>query len=107
LARGIADGPDEDLGPLHLTFLGALAGARSSVTVVTPYFPPDLALISTPNVAAMRGTRVDLLRADKNDLRMVQWASTTALWQILERGQRVWASAPPFDHTKLLIVDGI
>jgi len=29
------------------------------------------------------------------------------LWQVLERGCRVWASPPPFDHTKLLIVDGI
>jgi cardiolipin synthase len=107
LARGIADGPDDDLGRLHLTFLGALAGARSSVTVVTPYFLPDLALISAPNVAAMRGIRVDILLPEKNNLRMVQWASTAALWQVLERGCRVWASAPPFDHTKLLIVDGI
>ena len=107
LARGIADGPDEDLGRLHLTILGALANARSSVTVVTPYFLPDLALISALNVAAMRGIRVDILLPGENNLRMVQWASTALLWQVLERGCRVWASPPPFDHTKLLIVDGI
>jgi cardiolipin synthase len=106
LARGIADGPDEDLGRLHLTLLGALAGSRSSITVVTPYFVPDLALISTLNVAAMSGIRVDILLPEVNNLRMVQWASTALLWQVLERGCRVWASPPPFDHTKLLIVDG-
>ena len=27
------------------------------------------------------------------------------LWQVLERGCRVWLSPPPFDHTKLMLVD--
>jgi hypothetical protein len=40
---------------------------------------PDLAWISTLNVAAMRGIRVDLLLAEKNNLRIVQWACTAAL----------------------------
>jgi cardiolipin synthase len=35
----------------------------------------------------------------------VKWASTAQLWQVLERGCRVWLSPPPFDHTKLVIVD--
>jgi cardiolipin synthase len=28
------------------------------------------------------------------------------LWQVLERGCRVWLTPPPFDHTKLMLVDG-
>jgi cardiolipin synthase len=28
------------------------------------------------------------------------------LWQVLERGVQVWLSPPPFDHTKLMVVDG-
>jgi cardiolipin synthase len=28
------------------------------------------------------------------------------LWQVLERGCRVWLSPPPFDHSKLMVVDG-
>ncbi|HZQ47613.1 MAG TPA: phospholipase D-like domain-containing protein, partial [Verrucomicrobiae bacterium] len=27
-------------------------------------------------------------------------------WQVLERGCRVWLTPPPFDHSKLMIVDG-
>lgn len=107
LARGIADGPDEDLGRLQLTLLGALAGARSSVTVVTPYFVPDLALVSALNVAAMRGIQVDIVLPEVNNMRLVKWASTAMLWQVLEWGCRVWAVPPPFDHTKLMIVDGL
>jgi cardiolipin synthase len=36
----------------------------------------------------------------------VQWAQTAQLWQVLERGCRVWLTPPPFDHTKLMVVDG-
>jgi cardiolipin synthase len=27
-------------------------------------------------------------------------------WQVLERGCRLWLTPPPFDHSKLMIVDG-
>lgn len=106
LARGIPDGPDEDLDNLRLTKMGALACAQSSVRVVTPYFLPDAGLITALNLAAMRGVEVDIVLPEENNLKLVQWASTAMLWQVLERGCRVWLSPPPFDHTKLMIVDG-
>lgn len=107
LARGIPDGPDEDFEALRLTLLGAIACARSSVLVVTPYFLPDASLIAALNVAALRGVQVDLLLPAENDLTLVKWASTALLWQVLERGCRIWLSPPPFDHTKLMLVDGL
>jgi len=106
-ARGISDGPDEDFDMLHLTILGALATARSSVKVVTPYFLPDPSLITALNVAAMRGVEVDIVIPEKNNITLVQWATRAILWQLLLRGCRVWASPPPFDHTKLMLVDGL
>jgi phosphatidylserine/phosphatidylglycerophosphate/cardiolipin synthase-like enzyme len=75
LARGIADGPDEDFERLRLTRLGAITSARSSVAIVTPYFLPDAALITTLNVAAMRGVEVDILVPAEGNLRVVQWAA--------------------------------
>jgi cardiolipin synthase len=105
LARGIIDGPDEDFGRLRLTLLGAVACARSSVTILTPYFLPDSALITTLNVAAMRGVQVDIVLPAESNIPVVQWASTAQLWQVLERGCRVWVTPPPFDHTKLMVVD--
>jgi len=107
LARGIPDGPDDDFETLRLTLLGALACARSSVLVVTPYFLPDASLIAALNVTTLRGVQVDIVLPAKNDLALVQWASTALLRQVLERGCRVWLSPPPFDHTKLMLVDGL
>ncbi|MCP4246423.1 MAG: cardiolipin synthase [bacterium] len=105
-ARGISDGPDEDIDQLRLSMLGALAAARSTVHVVTPYFLPDIAIITALNVAAMRGVKVQIVLPAVNNIRPVHWACMSMLWQVLERGCRVWLTPPPFDHTKLLIVDG-
>jgi cardiolipin synthase len=106
IARAITDGPDADYDKLRLTLLAALAEAQSSVQILTPYFLPDNALISALNLAALRGVRVDIILPAKNNLPPVHWASRAMWWQVLERGCRIWLTPPPFDHSKLMIVDG-
>ncbi len=107
MARGIPDGPDEDFEHIRWTLLGALASARQSVRIITPYFLPDAALITTLNVAAMRGVKVDILLPEHGNLPVVQWASTAQLWQVMRPGCRVFLTPPPFDHSKLMVVDGV
>jgi len=107
LARGIRFGPDDpDVGRIRLVIAAALASARSTVRIMTPYFLPDDSICQALDVAAMRGVEVDIVIPEVNNLALVQWATTAMLWQVLGRGCRVWASPPPFDHTKLLVVDG-
>jgi cardiolipin synthase len=106
LARGVTDGPDEDFEKLRWTLLGALAQARHSIRIVTPYFLPDTALTSALILAAMRGVVVDIVLPSKNNLPFVQWASRAMWWQVLEHGCRIWLTPPPFDHSKLMLVDG-
>ena len=106
IARVITDGPDADFEKLRWTLLGALAEAQTSVQIVTPYFLPDIALITALNLAALRGVRVDIILPAKNNLPYVQWASRAMWWQVLKRGCHVWLAPPPFDHSKLMIVDG-
>jgi cardiolipin synthase len=105
LARGITTGPDGDLDKLRLTLLGAIACAETSIAIVSPYFLPDDTLIAALNVAALRGVQVDIVLPGVNNLWLVQWASTAQLWEILERGCRVWMTPAPFDHAKLMVVD--
>jgi cardiolipin synthase len=105
VARGINDGPDEDFDKARFVFMGALACARQRVRIVTPYFIPDAGLISALDVAALRGVHVEILLPEVNNLAIVQWAATAQLWQVLQRGCRVYYTAPPFDHSKLMLVD--
>jgi cardiolipin synthase len=106
VARVITDGPDVDFEKLRWTLLAALAEAQTSVQIVTPYFLPDMAIITALNLAALRGIRVDILLPAKNNLPFVHWASRSMWWQVLERGCHIWLTPPPFDHSKLMIVDG-
>ena len=105
-ARVVADGPDETLDRLRWTLLGALASATARVCIATPYFLPDASLISALNTAALRGVSVEILLPQTNNLPYVQWASTAHLWQVLERGCRIFMAPGPFDHSKIMIVDG-
>ena len=106
VARVITDGPDADFEKLRWTLLAALAEAQTSVQILTPYFLPDPALVSALTLAALRGVQVDIVLPAKSNLPFVQWASRGMWWQVLERGCRVWLTPPPFDHSKLMIVDG-
>lgn len=106
VARTITDGPDADFEKLRLTLLAALADAQSSIQILTPYFVPDSAMITALNIAALRGVQVDIILPSKNNLPFVHWASRAMWWQVLERGCRIWLTPPPFDHSKLMVVDG-
>lgn len=104
-ARGISDGPDDDFEKLHLTILAGLAAANRHVRILTPYFLPDQALITTLNVVALKGVRVDIVLPETSNLRIVGWAMRAQLARVMEYGCRVWLSPPPFDHSKVMLVD--
>jgi cardiolipin synthase len=105
IARVITDGPDADYDKLRWTMLAALAEAQTSVQILTPYFLPDPALVTALNLAALRGVQVDIILPGKSNLPYVHWASRAMWWQVLERGCHIWLTPPPFDHSKLMIVD--
>jgi cardiolipin synthase A/B len=105
IARGISDGPDIDFEKLHSTILGAIAVARRTVSIVTPYFVPDQRLLSSLVVAARRGVVVTIVLPERVNLILVEWASKTYWGELLEAGCRIVVTPPPFDHTKLMVVD--
>ena len=106
LARGVRYGPDDkEIGRIKLILIAALSSARRSVKIMTPYFLPDDAICQALGVAALRGVTVDIVLPQQNNLAMVGWASDALLWQVLSRGCTIWMSPPPFDHTKLMVVD--
>jgi cardiolipin synthase len=105
-ARAIASGPDEEIERIRWAILAALSQARWQVRVVTPYFLPDRLLTTALVMAAVRGVRVEILLPERNNLRLVQWASKAQLGRLLAAGCRVYETPPPFDHAKMMTVDG-
>lgn len=107
LARGIPDGPDENLDKLKWILLGAISTASKRVRIVTPYFIPDESMVSALTMAAMRGVDVEIVLPEKGNLPFVQWASTAHLGPLLQWGCQVFSSCPPFDHSKFVVIDDV
>jgi cardiolipin synthase len=103
--RVITEGPNEDLDKLVMILIGAISAARTSIVIMTPYFLPPRGLLAALQAAALRGLRVTIILPAKNDSRLVHWATRNLLWELLERGVRVYYQPPPFVHTKLVIID--
>lgn len=104
-ARVVADGPDEERERLTQLLIGAVTEATHSVRIVTPYFLPDRPLVSALTLAALKGVAVDIVIPRVSNLPLVQWATGAQLGQLLQNGCNIWLSPPPFDHSKLTIVD--
>ncbi len=107
LARGVADGPDDDIDGIQLAFMGALSCARRRVVIMTPYFLPETPLIDALNVCAMRGVDIDVILPSANNLPYMTWAMMATVAPLLERGVRIWLTPPPFDHSKVMVVDDV
>lgn len=105
LARGIVDAPDRDINNLERVFLSAITAARRSIRVLTPYFLPDPVLMYALHLAAQRGIEVDVIVPERGNLPVVRWAMWGQYRQFLRGAARVWVTPPPFDHSKLLVVD--
>lgn len=106
-ARGLPDGPDTHIAVHYQILMGALACARQSVTIMTPYFLPDGTLLAALSIAAMRGVKVKIILPDRNNHIFVEWASRGGLEEILANGCQVWRTLGTFDHAKLMVVDGL
>lgn len=106
-ARAVASGPDRNIGRTLDMILGALSVAQQRVCIQSPYFLPDQPLISALTTAARRGVEVDVVIPGRNNLRLVDYAMTAQLDQVIASGVRVWRYTGKFDHAKLMTVDGV
>ncbi len=106
-ARCVASGPDRHQAGTHDMLQGAFAVAQRHIRIQSPYFLPDQILLGALNTAARRGVQVDIVIPGRNNLRLVNYAMTAQLDQAIRGGCRVWRAQGPFDHAKLLTIDGI
>lgn len=105
LCRVVLDGPDEELDQLQTIMLGAIGAARHRVAIVTPYFVPDSEVIDVLSRAALAGVRVDIVVPGRSNLPYVDWASRSLWRTLLQCGVRLHLQPPPFDHSKLFVID--
>lgn len=105
LARIVTAGPDTDLEKIEFTMLQAITLSRKSIRLMTPYFLPGARFLSELGLAALRGVQVDIIIPLRSNHRPLDWACAANISPLLDTGVRVWHANPPFNHSKLMVVD--
>jgi len=106
LARVVTSGPDQDIEKIEFMFLQAIGSAQRTIKIITPYFLPDERLVAALELAAMRGVDVDIVIPENSDHKIMDWAVQAHIAPILAAGARVWRAPQPFEHSKLMTIDG-
>ena len=105
-ARGLRSGPDADLYKIEMLVGAALTLARKRIRIVTPYFLPDQRLQFAIAQACMRGVVVDIVLPLQSDHIYLEWAMYGHLRFFKDIAANIYLSPPPFDHSKLVTMDG-
>ncbi|MET4695687.1 cardiolipin synthase [Endozoicomonas lisbonensis] len=98
-------GPDVERESIHQVLLTAIYESKEELLISTPYFIPDEALLTALRSAAMRGVDVQLLVPEKNDSRMVHYASRSYYEELLDVGVNIQQFKGGLLHTKCVLVD--
>ena len=106
LARGLRSGPDADIYKIEILLGAALNLAKTRIRIVTPYFLPDQRLEFAIAQAVMRGVQVEIVLPARSDHVYFDWALRAHLRFFRYTGAGAHLTPPPFDHSKLVTVDG-
>ena len=104
VVRSSPSGGANDLKRLYLL---ALASARQTVTITTPYFVTDESSRWSLEDAVKRGVKIRLVvEGDITDAMPVKYASRKHYEQLMRLGIEIYEYQPTMMHTKTFIVDG-
>jgi cardiolipin synthase A/B len=89
-------------------YLLAIAMARRSIDITSPYFVTDESTRWALDDARKRGVTIRVLvESDITDHKSVKYASRDAYEGLLEQGIEIYEYAPTMMHTKTMVVDGV
>jgi cardiolipin synthase len=100
-----SSGPGTDTGANLRLIVEAIGLARRRVLLTTPYFVPGEPLTLALQNAALRGVEVRLLVPERNDSRLVQYASRWYYDGLLAAGVQILNYRGGLLHTKSITVD--
>lgn len=93
---------------LKLLYLMAIASARKTIDIQSPYFVTDESTMWSLRDARRRGVRIRVLtEGDVTDAKPVKFASRAQYETLLQLGIEIYEYQPAMMHTKALMVDGV
>ena len=98
-------GPDQSESTLAHVFFAAVASARESIRIATPYFAPDAAILMALRHACYRGVQVRLVLPTRSDATILLWAARSFYAELVDADAEVYEYDDGVLHSKLVTVD--
>lgn len=90
---------------IHDLLLTTIYAARRELILTTPYFVPDNAILIALKSAAHRGVEVTLIVPEKNNSKLVQFASRARYSELSRSGIKIMKFSEGLLHAKTITVD--
>lgn len=101
----VATGPGDETETGALLFFAAITEAKKRLWIASPYFVPDIDVMTALKHAALRGVDVRILVPDMIDHRLPWLAAFAYFDEIRECGVRIFRYTDGFMHQKVFVVD--
>lgn len=105
LVQVIPSGPTAYPDAIRRLLLTAIYSARRTLTLTTPYFVPDEAVLTALISVAQSGVAVTLIVPEKNDSFLVRRASEACFDDLIAVGARIALFQGGLLHTKSMVID--
>ena len=101
----VSGGPDTTWNPPREEYVKIVNLAKRTCYLQTPYFIPDVSVMTALRIAALSGVDVRIMIPAKADQPFVHWASLSNVGELLEAGVRVFTYSKGFLHAKTVTID--
>jgi cardiolipin synthase len=102
-----SSGPDSDWANIMQVYFSAIATARRSIYISTPYFSPDESILTAMKTASLSGVDVQMILPDKSDSIVAYWNTRSYIDELMEAGIRIYLYNKGFNHSKYILVDNV
>jgi cardiolipin synthase len=101
----IPSGPSDLHETVSLIFQHLISSAQNRIWIATPYFVPDMAVMTAIKTAILRGVEVRILIPHRRDHTLVYLANFGCTLEAALSGARIFRYERGFMHQKVMLVD--
>lgn len=107
LMQVASGGPDSDWANIMQVYFSAIATAKKSIYLSSPYFSPDESIMTALLTASLSGVDVRIIFPKRADSVVANWNTRSYISELLDAGIKVYLFEKGFAHSKYLLVDGV
>ena len=101
----VTSGPTSHWNNIALVYLKAIANAKKSILIQTPYFLPTESLLKALQSAALSKVDVRIMIPRRSDSSMLRYASFSYIRECMRAGIRIYLYEAGMLHSKTMVID--